>query len=57
MLLQYSSCVRSSQFCKSVTKMFLVEIVPWIDINLKIRQKDGTEIIGFSMNDEILSVP
>lgn len=57
MLLQYLSCVRSSQFCKSVTKMFLVEIVPWIDINLKIRQKDGTEIIGFSMNDEILSVP
>lgn len=45
MLLQYLSCLGSSHFCKSVTKILLVENVHWVDINLKISHKDEAEII------------
>lgn len=45
MLLQYSSCLGSSWFCKSVTKILLVENVHWVDVHLKIRHKDEAEII------------
>lgn len=53
--LQYSSYLGSSQFYKSIIKILLLENVHWVGVHLKIRQKDGAEIIHVEADNEMLN--
>lgn len=53
--LQYLSYLESSRFCKSITKILLVEDVQWVGVDLKIRQKDEAEIIHVEAYNAMLN--